>query len=222
MRRLRRLVLFLVATVLLVPFVMVVVYRFVDPPLTPLMLVRLAQGHGIEHRPVPLAEVAPVLRAAVVAAEDNHFCTHGGYDWAALRGELQTWAEGGRPRGASTITMQTAKNLFLWPGRDPVRKALEAWLTWQIETVWPKQRILEVYLGVVELGPGIYGVEAAARRLFGKHASALLPDEAARLAAVLPAPLTWSAAPPGPYVQRRARVIRTRVAQLGPLLECTR
>jgi monofunctional biosynthetic peptidoglycan transglycosylase len=116
--------------------------------------------------------------------------------------------------------MQTAKNLFLWPGRDLVRKALEAWLTPQVELLWPKRRIVEVYLNVAELGPGIYGAEAAARAYFGKPASALGVREAALLAAILPSPRDWSPARPSAYLQGRVRTIRTRIDQLGPMLAC--
>ena len=142
----------------------------------------------MHHRSVPLASVSPALIAAVIAAEDNAFCRHHGFDTQALQDEIDNWLAGERPRGASTITMQTAKNILLWPGRDPVRKVVEAWLTPQIELMWSKRRILEVYLGIVEMGPGVYGAEAAARRYFDKPASALNRREAALLAAVLPNP----------------------------------
>jgi monofunctional biosynthetic peptidoglycan transglycosylase len=170
---------------------------------------------------VPIEAVAPALRRSVVAAEDNLFCEHWGFDIQAMRGEIAAWRRGERPRGASTISMQTVKNLLLWPGRDPVRKVIEAWLTPQLELLWPKRRILEVYLSIAEFGPGVYGAEAAARTYFGKPAADLTRGEAARLAAVLPAPLDWSAAKPGPYVRRRAATIERRVGQLGPLLACT-
>src|SRR5215218_10403205 len=145
-----------------------------------------------------------------------------GFDFAAMRGQIEAWHDGERPRGASTITMQAAKNLLLWPGRDPVRKALEAWLTPQLALLWPKRRILEVYLNIVEFGPGLYGAEAAARAFFGKPASALSARDAARLAAVLPNPLRRSAATPGPHLRQRAAVIERRVEQIRPLLACAR
>ena len=127
---------------------------------------------------------------------------------------------GKRPRGASTITMQTAKNLLLWPARDPVRMILEAWLTPQVALLWPKRRVIEVYLNIVEFGPGIYGAEAAARWFFHKPAADLTPREAAQLVSVLPRPLAWVAAPLGPYVRFRAGVIEHRVEQIEPLLGC--
>lgn len=217
---LRRFALRVGIVALLAPLAVICVYRFVDPPFTPLMLIRLVQGEGLDHRDVPLARISPEMRAAVIAAEDNLFCTHHGFDTDALRGEIDTWLAGDRPRGASTITMQTAKNILLWPGRDPVRKVLEAWLTPQIELLWSKRRILEVYLGMIETGPGLYGVEAAARRYFGKPASALGPREAALLAAVLPNPREWSPVRPNRLVARHAQRIQARMNQLGPLLDC--
>lgn len=209
-----------VLIVLLVPAAILFAYRSINPPITPLMLIRLAQGEGLTKDWQPLDHISPHLPRAVVAAEDNLFCDHFGFDVEALTRQIRKWREGGRPRGASTITMQTAKNILLWPGRDPVRKVAEAWLTPQIEFLWSKQRILEVYLNVAEFGPGIYGAEAAARAFFGTSASALSQTQAALLAAVLPNPREWSAAKPGPYVRQRARSIQRRVGQLGPLLDC--
>jgi monofunctional glycosyltransferase len=220
LRRAKSLVLWLLLVFLLLPGLVVCVYRFVAPPVTPLMLIRLAQGYGLRHEPMPLAEIAPALREAVIAAEDNLFCRHWGFDMEALRGQVEAWTEGRSPRGASTITMQTAKNLFLWPGRDVVRKLLEAWLTPQLELLWPKRRILETYLNIAEFGPGLYGAEAAARAFFGKSASRLSTREAALLAAVLPDPLDWNAGRPGPYLVRRAALLERRIGQLGPLLDC--
>jgi monofunctional biosynthetic peptidoglycan transglycosylase len=220
--RLRRAFLAGLLIVLLVPPGLLLVYRFFPVPLTPLMVIRLVEGEGLRKHWVPLEEVAPILPQAVVAAEDNRFCEHAGFDWEELGGQIDALLAGERARGASTITMQTAKNLFLWPGRDFVRKALEAWLTPQIELLWPKRRIVEVYLNVAELGPGIYGAEAAARTYFGKSASALGAQEAALLASILPSPRAWSPLRPTDYLQGRARTIRTRIGQLGPMLDCLR
>lgn len=220
--RLRRLVLRLLLVLLLVPGALVLIFRFVPVPVTPLMLIRAEQGYGIEHDWVPLEAIAPPLRFAVIAAEDNLFCEHWGFDLRALEGEAKALLAGEDARGASTITMQTAKNLFLWPDRSFVRKALEAWLTPQLELLWPKRRILEVYLNIIEFGPGLYGAEAAASQVFGKPAAGLDYPEAALLAAVLPDPLDRSAATPSAFVQDRARTIRTRIDQLGPLLDCAR
>lgn len=198
------------------------VYRFLPVPLTPLMVIRLAEGEGLQKRWASLGEVAPVLPQAAIAAEDNRFCEHFGFDWEELGGQIDALLAGERARGASTITMQTAKNLFLWPGRDFVRKALEAWLTPQIELLWPKRRIMEVYLNVAELGPGIYGAEAAARSYFGKSANGLSAQEATLLAAILPSPRDWSPVRPTDYLESRARTIRARIDQLGPMLDCIR
>jgi len=220
--RLRRVLLGGLLAILLGPTVLLLIYRFLPVPITPLMVIRLAEGEGLRRQWVSLDAVAPVLPQAVVAAEDNRFCEHAGFDWQELGGQIDALLAGERARGASTITMQTAKNLFLWPGRDFVRKALEAWLTPQIELLWPKRRIVEVYLNVAELGPGIYGAEAAAQTHFGKPASALTRQEAALLAAILPNPRAWSPGRPTSYLQGRARTIRTRIDQLGPMLECVR
>jgi monofunctional biosynthetic peptidoglycan transglycosylase len=170
---------------------------------------------------VAYEKIAPALAEAIIAAEDNLFCEQVvGFDFKALRGQIEAWWDGERPRGASTITMQTAKNLLLWPGRDPVRKVLEAWLTPQIALLWPKRRVLEVYLNIVEFGPGVYGAEAAAQTFFAKPALMLSRREAAQLAAVLPNPLEWSAAMPSSDLRQRAAVIERRLPQIRPLLAC--
>jgi monofunctional glycosyltransferase len=218
----RRILLIGLLIVLLAPPVLLLIYRFLPVPITPLMVIRLIEGEGLDRTWVPLAAIAPALPRAVVAAEDNRFCEHFGFDWQALQGQIDALLAGERARGASTITMQTAKNLFLWPGRDLVRKALEAWLTPQVELLLPKRRIVEVYLNVAEFGPGIYGAEAAARGYFGKPARDLSAREATLLAAVLPSPRDWSPVRPTPYIQGRARTIRTRIDQLGPMLDCIR
>lgn len=218
---LRRALRVAVLAFLLGPPALILVYRFVPPPATPLMLLRAVQGYGWERDWVSYEAIAPALAHAVIAAEDNLFCTSAlGFDWPALRGQIEAFLDGERPRGASTITMQTAKNLFLWPGRDPVRKVLEAWLTPQVALLLPKRRVLEIYLNIVEFGPGLYGAEAAARRHFGRPAAQLTDVQATRLAVVLPSPLTRSASQPTPALRERAELIRRRIGQLGPLLDC--
>jgi len=184
-------------------------------------VIRLIEGEALHKDWVPLTQIAPALPQAVVAAEDNRFCEHSGFDWTALGEVLEELRAGGRPRGASTMTMQTAKNLFLWPDRSLLRKALEAWLTPQIELIWDKRRIIEVYLNIVEMGPGIYGAQAAAQRHFGKSAADLGRLEASLLAAVLPNPRASSPAAPSDYILERAGTIRQRIDQLGPMLACT-
>lgn len=206
---------------MLLPSLLVQAFRFVPVPATPLMAVRAAQGYGWQHDWVPLERMSPALARAVVASEDNLFCEERlGFDEAALLGQVAAWWRGARPRGASTITMQVAKNVFLWPGRDIVRKLAEAALTLQIALAWPKRRVLEVYLNSVEFGPGIYGAEAASQRFFHRPASQLTPLQAARLAVVLPNPLHWSAANPSPYLMGRAAAILRRMEALGPRLAC--
>lgn len=200
------------------PLALTLLFRVVPPPLTPLMAIRLVQGYGLDKEWRPLDQISPHLRRAVIAAEDGKFCAHWGFDWQAIDNAIERYEDGGKMLGASTISMQTAKNVYLWPGRTFVRKGLEAYLTVYLEALWPKRRILEIYLNVVEFGPGLYGAEQAARRYFGKPASALSAREAALLAAVLPAPLERSPARPSSYVARRAALIDVRADQvrLGP------
>lgn len=208
---------------LLAPPLLILTYRFLPVPVTPLMLLRAVQGHGLQKDWVPYDRIDRALPLAVIAAEDNRFCEQWfGFDIPALRGQIDAALAGERPRGASTITMQLAKNLFLWPGRDPLRKLLEAWLTPQVALLLPKRRVLELYLNIVEFGPGLYGAEAAAQALFRRPAAALSDAQAARLAVVLPNPLEWSAAAPDAYLRERAATIGRRVGQLGPLTDCAR
>ena len=206
------------AILLLFPPALLALYRVVPPLGTPLMLIRAVQGEGLDYRFVPLGEIAPALGRSVIASEDNLFCRHWGIDVEALRDEIERAIGGARPRGASTITQQAVKNLLLWPGRDLVRKAIEAWLAPQADLILGKRRLLELYLNVVEWAPGVYGAEAAARHHFAEPAADLTRNEAARLAVVLPNPLGWS--PRGDYAAKRARTILRRVGQLGPLLDC--
>lgn len=198
----------------------VFVYRFVDPPFTPLMMLRAVARRGqglpssIEARPVPLDRVSPALARAVVAGEDAGYLHHHGVDFAAVRRAYE-WNErqgGGRLRGASTISMQCARNVFLWPRRTWLRKALEAWFTGLIEVLWGKRRILEVYLNVVEWGDSIYGAEAASRHWFGVSAARLDPARSARLAALLPMPLGSDPRSPSP----RVRSLVERIARAAP------
>ena len=186
------------------PIAVVAVYRFVPPPMTFLMAQRMVEGRGFERRWVPIGSISPTLVRATIAAEDSHFCDHRGFDFTAMRKALRANERGKTLRGGSTISQQTAKNVFLWPQRDYVRKGLEAWFTVLIEVIWGKQRIMEVYLNSIEWGPGVYGAEAAARANFGVSAARLSPAQAARLAAIVPKPLSWKAAQPGPYIKRRS------------------
>lgn len=213
-RFLGRVAVLTVVVAVALPLGLTLLYRVVPPPVTPLMLLRLAEGHDLDKDWQPLDDISPHLRRSVIAAEDAKFCGHWGFDWQAIDNAIDRYEEGGRVLGASTISMQTAKNVFLWPGRTFVRKGLEAYLTVYLEALWPKERILEVYLNVIEFGPGVYGAEAAAQANFGKPASALTAREAALLAAVLPAPLDRSPARPSDYVARRAATIDARADQV--------
>lgn len=196
--------------------------RFVDPPFSTVMLARQVgawaggeRGLRIAYDWRDLERIAPALPLAVIAAEDQRFAAHRGFDLEAIEQARRHNARGGRLRGASTISQQVAKNLFLWEGRSWLRKGIEAWYTVLIELLWPKTRILEVYVNIAEFGDGVYGAQAAARRYFGREASQLDPAQAARLAAVLPSPRRYSAAKPGPYVQRRTAQIQRQVRQIG-------
>jgi len=191
----------------------VVLHRFIAPPTTFLMTSRALGGEGLSYRWRSLDDISPRLVQAVIASEDATFCAHRGFDMKSIERALKAndragQRGSGRIRGGSTISQQTAKNVFLWPGRDWVRKGLEAGYTVAIETVWGKRRIMEVYLNVAEWAPGVYGAEAAARHWFGKSAADLSAREAARLAAILPSPRRYSASAPGPYVRRRASRIQ--------------
>lgn len=185
--------------------------RFLPVPATFLMTVRAMEGEERNYRWRSLDRISPRLVQAVIAAEDSTFCAHRGFDMKAIETALKANERGGRIRGGSTISQQTAKNVFLWPGRDWIRKGLEAGYTVAIETVWGKRRIMEVYLNVAEWAPGVYGAEAAARHWFDKPATDLSALEAARLAAILPSPRRYNAASPGPYVRRRAARIEAAI-----------
>lgn len=200
----------------------VLVLRVADPPFSAFMAARelSAWAHGdwsfrIAYEWRDLDRMAPSLPLALVAAEDQNFPVHNGFDFEAIEKARRSNARGRKLRGASTISQQAAKNLFLWSGRSWVRKGLEAWYTVLIETLWPKQRILEVYANTAEFGDGVYGAQAAARTYFGKDASRLTPAECARLAAVLPNPKHYNARNPGPYVLRRSNGIQRQMRRLG-------
>jgi monofunctional biosynthetic peptidoglycan transglycosylase len=220
-RWLRRLLSLFVALVA-ITWLMVLVLRFVPPPTSAYMLERKVSEawHGnhefrIRYHWVPFERMAPVAPLAMVAAEDQTFPFNHGFDIASIRSAIDVAEAGGRLRGASTITQQTARNLFLWSGGGFFRKGLEAWFTVLIDITWPKRRVLEVYANIAELGHGIYGVEAAAQAYFHEPASRLTRHQAALLAAVLPDPRDWHADRPSPYVQRRAAWIERQMRQLG-------
>lgn len=166
---------------------------------------------------VPLEEISPHLYWAVIASEDQKFLSHNGFDWDALESAMEEYRTGKRLRGGSTISNQTAKNVFLWPGRNFVRKGMEAYFTVLIELFWSKQRILEVYLNVIEVGDGLYGAEAAAQKYFNKPASKLSRQEAALIAAILPNPIHWRADRPTAYIKKRQAWILRNMNNLGEL-----
>ncbi|PZU73238.1 monofunctional biosynthetic peptidoglycan transglycosylase [Brevundimonas sp.] len=202
--RWRRVWLALLLLIVGVPIGGVLLFAIVPPTPTILMVQQAVRGEGLDYRWRGLNAISPHLVDAAIAAEDARFCAHRGFDMTAIEKALDHNADGGRLRGGSTISQQTAKNVFLWPSRDWVRKGLEAGYTVLIETVWGKRRIMEVYLNVVEWAPGVYGAQAASQHWFGKDARSLTRAEAARLAAILPSPRRYQAADPGPYVRRRA------------------
>jgi len=201
------------ALAVLLPVGSVMTHAVVPPLTTLLMVERGFAGYPADYRWRSLDDISPRLVEAVIASEDARFCSHDGFDFEAIEKALKANERSkrrgsGRIRGGSTISQQTAKNVFLWPGRGWVRKGLEAGYTVLIETTWSKRRIVEVYLNVAEWAPGVYGAEAAARHWFGKSAADLSAREAARLAAVLPSPRRYNASSPGPYVRGRTRRIQ--------------
>jgi monofunctional biosynthetic peptidoglycan transglycosylase len=202
----------LVIVLLVLPPGLILLYRFVPVPLTPLMAMGALHGDGIEKSWVGYDRLSPNLRRAVIASEDARFCTHHGFDWQAIEDAWSDYEAGERRRGGSTITQQTAKNLIFWPGGGWVRKGLEAYPTVLLELLWPKRRILETYLNIIEWGPALYGAEAASHRFFDRPASDLTPRQAALLAAVLPNPHRWSPARPTAYIRARAATILARMA----------
>lgn len=193
------------------------VLRVLPAPGTILMTQRGMQGEDVRRDWTSLDRISPNLVLAVIASEDAKFCEHGGIDWDAIgkAREYNRKHDGRKRRGGSTISQQTAKNVFFWNGGGMPRKAGEAWMTYVIETVWGKRRIMEVYLNVAEWGDGLFGAEAAAQARFGKSAADLSQLEAARLAAVLPSPNKWSADKPGPYVRKRTGSIMSRMRVLA-------
>ena len=195
----------------------ILLYRFVPVPST-LMLGRWLVLKPVERDWVPLDQISPHLIKAVIASEDQRFCSHRGVDWVELNKVLEN--EDGPSRGASTLTMQTAKNVFLWPGRSYIRKGLEIPLAMAIDLAWGKPRVMEVYLNVAEWGEGLFGAEAAAQRYFRKPASRLTPAEAARLAGALPNPLLRNPAKPNRGLQSAAGRSLRQLGQLGSLGDC--
>jgi monofunctional glycosyltransferase len=220
--RLVRAVVVLVLIVLLMPYLLTPLYRYVNPASTP-MLWRWATGARVEHSYLPIERMAPALPLAVIVAEDARFCSHRGIDWREIREALEEADDIGDARGASTLTQQTAKNLFLWSGRSYLRKALELPLALWMDFVLPKRRVLEIYLNIAEWGPnGEFGAEAATRRIFGKSTASLTASQAAMLAAVLPNPRRRNAREPPPTLRRLANLYAARAAKSPNLDACVR
>jgi len=212
-RRFFRVFLSLVALSIALPTVLVLPWRWLPVPTSSFIVTAQRAGTAVSHQWVDWRDISVHLPIAVVAAEDQGFPDHHGFDLESIRSALAKRGE--HPRGASTISQQVAKNLFLWPARSWLRKGVEGYLTLYIEALWPKRRILEIYLNIAEFGPGIYGAEAAASSFFGVPAAALSSRQAALLAAVLPSPKRFSAVDPSSYVQHRADWIQQQVKQLG-------
>lgn len=219
LRGLLRAMLVLVIVFLVTSFLAVLAYKWLPVRYTPLMFIRHFQGvearaGGWEHEWVPLDSISPYLPVAVMASEDQNFLKHNGFDYRAILDAYEEAQEGGRVRGASTISQQTAKNVFLWPESSWVRKGFETYFTVLIEWMWSKQRIMEVYLNSIEMAPGVYGAEAVAQENFGCHASALSRSQCALIAATLPNPLKFSSYRPDSYMKKRQRQIGVQMRHI--------
>lgn len=206
------LVLFLLS--ILIP----ILYRWVNPPITPLMVIRkISNGATIEKEWKELEDISPYMVNCAVAAEDNNFLGHNGFDWKAIQRAIDENKQGKRERGASTISQQTAKNVFLTTHHSWIRKGMETYFTFLIETFWSKERIMEVYLNVIEMGDGVYGAEAAAQHYFDKSADKLTRHEAALITACYPAPLKRDPSKPTSYLKKRAARITSISNKIGPV-----
>ena len=216
LRRALRAAALVLAALVVAVLALVVAYRWVNPPISTLMLGQMIAGTAIERTWVPLNRISPQLIRAVVLSEDGRFCAHGGIDWRALKDAIA------HDRGGSTITMQVVKNLFLWPSRSYVRKAIEIALAYLVEALWPKERILEIYLNIAEWGDGVFGAEAAARTHFTKPALRLTTQEAALMVVALPSPLERSPGLPSAATSRLAGRLLLRMATSRIDLACVR
>lgn len=209
-RKLKRIALWIFALQL----AYIILLRWVNPPITITQLTNWVQGHGLKRDYVDFENMSPHVRLAVMASEDQLFPDHNGFDIKSIKKALESNQASKRIRGASTISQQVAKNVFLWQGRSWSRKGLEVYFTFMIELLWGKERILEMYLNISEMGTGIFGVEAAAQKYFKKPASKLTRTEAARIAACLPNPKKYKAEPASPYVARRTSWILNQMNNL--------
>ena len=218
LKKIFRFILRTMLVLFLLSIVMTIVYRFVPVPVTPLMIQRYFEMEDgkIDKDWKSLEEISDNMPLAVVTAEDQKFEEHYGFDLEAIEKAVKynEKHKGKKVKGASTISQQTAKNVFLWPGRSWVRKGLEVYFTFLIELFWSKERIMEVYLNVIEMGPGVYGTEAAAQHYFNKSAAKLTRSEAAAIAAILPNPIRWSASKPTPYIIKKRNWILRHMKQI--------
>jgi monofunctional biosynthetic peptidoglycan transglycosylase len=200
-------------------------YRWVPVPLTPLMVIRCLEQKAdgkpmtLKHDWVSLEEISPKLQLAVVCSEDQNYLKHYGFDFKAIEKAMKANDEGKKLRGGSTISQQTAKNVFLWPGRSYIRKAFEVYFTLLIELMWSKERIMEVYLNSIEMGNGVYGAESAAQYWFKKPAKKLTKDESAAITSILPNPRKFVANPPSPYIAKRKEWIKKQMSFWGNQLD---
>ncbi|MDB5595117.1 MAG: monofunctional biosynthetic peptidoglycan transglycosylase [Hyphomicrobiales bacterium] len=211
----------LIAAGVLLLAALLALYAFV-PPISTLMIGRWVTLRPVERVWTPLARISPALSAAVIMSEDARFCRHDGVDWSALNDVIDQAGEDGPSRGASTISMQTVKNLFLWPSRSFIRKGMEIPLALALDFVWTKKRVMEVYLNIAEWGEGVFGAEAAARRYFHKSAADLTAHEAALLATALPNPILRNPARPNRHHAVLARIIAGRAVRSAPWTDCVR
>lgn len=201
----------LIVAVLIISVLWVLAYRFINPPITATMVGDIVSGRGAHKAWMPIEDIDRDMVRASIAAEDSKFCSHHGFDFEAIEDAMKRNASGGRIRGGSTISQQTAKNAFLWQGGGYARKGVEAWFTFLIEHLWGKRRIMEVYLNLAETGIGTYGVNAASERYFGHDASAMSATEAARIAAILPLPKKRGAIAPKGFTRRYGNTIAARI-----------
>ncbi|MBQ7791055.1 MAG: monofunctional biosynthetic peptidoglycan transglycosylase [Rikenellaceae bacterium] len=215
-RALRYIGIFAVAMFLL-SIVTTIAYRWINPPITPLMISQAFNGAGIKKEWVPLDQISPNLVCASIASEDNNFLGHRGFDIGAIYDAIDEHNRGKRQRGASTISQQTAKNVFLWSGKSWIRKGFEVYFTFLIEHLWGKERIMEIYLNVIEMGMGIYGAEAAAQHYFGRSAAKLTKRQAALLVSAYPAPRHRDPAHPTAFLNKRAAQIQRLMPLMGTI-----
>lgn len=222
-KKLFKILLKLLLYALVIPIIIVVIFKWVPVPATPLMAIRYFEQKQTDqksvwkHDWVPLEDISKNLQLAVICSEDQNFLKHRGFDIQAIEKAIDDNQKGKRIRGGSTISQQTAKNVFLWPQRSWLRKGMEAYVTILIELIWSKERIMEVYLNSIEMGNGVYGAEAAAQYWFKKPASKLSKSEAAAIAAILPRPLKYKANPPTAYIASRKLWIMKQMMFFGPL-----